>query len=406
MAGPGSNRPPDAVRSPVYVVSAVRTPIGRFLGGLSGLTAVELGTAVARAALERGGIAPAAVEQVVFGHARQAGAGPNPARQVAIAAGMPAAVPGYTVNMACASGLKAIELGAAAIAAGEAEIVLAGGMESMSRVPHLVEGLRTGHKLGALALLDGMERDGFLCRICNQLMGATAETLADRYRIGREEQDRYALESQRRAAAAIAAGRFTDEIVPVSVPGRGGARVEIAIDEHPRPETTATLLATLKPVFREGGTVTAGNSSGIVDGAAALVLASERAVRAAGREPLGRLAGFTSAGVDPAVMGLGPVPAVQALLARSGRRLADLPLIELNEAFAAQVLACDRELDLDRERLNVNGGAIALGHPIGASGARIVVTLIHEMRRREVAVGLATLCVSGGQGMAALVTRD
>jgi len=393
--------------APVYIAAAVRTPIGRFLGGLSSLTAVELGTAAARAALERSRIPAARVGDVVFGHARQAGAGPNPARQVGIAAGLPESVPAYTVNMACASGLKAVELGARAIAAGDAEAVLVGGMESMSRVPHLIEGLRTGHKLGALELVDGMERDGFLCRICHQLMGATAENLVDRYQISREEQDRYALESQRRAGVAIAAGRFKDEIVPVAVPGRGGVVVEIAADEHPRPDTTEVGLAALRPVFRrDGGSVTAGNSSGIVDGAAALVLASEAAVRAGGIEPLGRLSAFTSAGVDPAVMGIGPVPAVEALLRRTGRKLSELPLIELNEAFAAQVLACDRELEFDRERLNVNGGAIALGHPIGATGARIVVTLVHEMKRRGAEAGLATLCVSGGQGMAALVTRD
>jgi acetyl-CoA C-acetyltransferase len=280
--------------APVYIAAAVRTPIGRFLGGLSGLTAVELGTAAARAAIARSGIPATDVREVVFGHARQAGAGPNPARQVGIAAGLPESVPAYTVNMACASGLKAVELGARAIAAGDAEAVLVGGMESMSRVPHLIEGLRTGHKLGALELVDGMERDGFLCRICHQLMGATAENLVDRYQISREEQDRYALESQRRAGVAITAGRFADEIVPVAVPGRGGVALEIAADEHPRPDTTEAGLAALKPVFRrDGGTVTAGNSSGIVDGAAALVLASEAAVRAAGIEPLGRLAAFT-----------------------------------------------------------------------------------------------------------------
>jgi len=393
--------------APVYIASAVRTPIGRFLGGLSSLTAVELGTAAARAAIARSRIPAERLSEVVFGHARQAGAGPNPARQVGIAAGLPESHSAYTVNMACASGLKAVELGARAIASGEVEAVLVGGMESMSRVPHLIEGLRTGHKLGALALVDGMERDGFLCRICDQLMGATAENLADRYQIGREEQDQYALESQRRAGAAITAGRFADELVKVAVPGRGGAVVEIAADEHPRPDTNLTGLATLKPVFRrEGGTVTAGNSSGIVDGAAALVLAGEAAIRAAGIEPLGRLAGFTSAGVDPQVMGIGPVPAVEELMRRTGRKLGEVPLIELNEAFAAQVLACDRELEFDRERLNVNGGAIALGHPIGATGARILVTLVHEMRRRQAEAGLATLCVSGGQGMAALVTRD
>jgi acetyl-CoA C-acetyltransferase len=388
-----------------YIATAVRTPIGRFLGGLAGLTAVELGAVAVRQALERAGVDPAAVEGVIFGNARQAGVGPNPARQVTVAAGLGETVPAYTVNMACASGLKAVELGAQAIQAGEAEVMVVGGTESMSRVPFLVEGLRNGHKLGPLDLVDGMYRDGFLCRICNQVMGETAENLVDRYHIGREEQDALALESQRRAAAAIARGAFDDEIVPVQVAGRGGSTTVVR-DEHPRPETTLAGLSALKPVFRTGGSVTAGNASGIVDGAAALVLVGERTARGVRGGPLGRLGPFTSVGVDPAHMGIGPVPAVQRLLARTGLRLEDIPLIELNEAFAAQVLAVDRELHFDRDRLNVLGGAIALGHPIGATGARIVTTLVHEMRRRGAERGLATLCVSGGQGMAALITRD
>ena len=392
---------------PIYIAAAVRTPIGRFLGGLSSLTAVELGTHAARGALGRAGADPARVGLAIFGHARQAGAGPNPARQIAVAAGLPETVPAYTINMACASGLKAIELGAQAIRAGEAEVVLAGGTESMSRVPFLLEGLRTGHKLGALEVVDGMYRDGFLCRLCNQVMGETAENLVDRYTIEREEQDRFALESQKRAGEAIAAGRFADEIVAVPVRGRDGATQEVTADEHPRPDTTLAGLTALKPVFRPaGGSVTAGNSSGIVDGAAALILASETAIAAMGVEPLAEVRAFTSAGVDPAHMGIGPVPAVTELMRRTGRRLDEIPLIELNEAFAAQVIACDRELRIDRARLNVLGGAIALGHPIGATGARIVVTLVHEMRRRGAEAGLATLCVSGGQGMAALFTRS
>jgi acetyl-CoA C-acetyltransferase len=393
--------------APVYIAAAVRTPIGRFLGNLSALTAVELGTHAAAGALARAGADPAQVALAVFGHARQAGAGPNPARQIAVKAGLPETVTAYTINMACASGLKAIELGAQAIRAGEAAMVLAGGTESMSRVPFLLEGLRTGHKLGTLEVVDAMYRDGFLCRLCNQVMGETAENLVDRYQIEREEQDRYALESQRRAGEAIAAGRFADEIVPVAVLGRDGATQAVTADEHPRPDTTIAGLSALKPVFRPaGGSVTAGNSSGIVDGAAAVLLASETAMKALGREPLAEVRAFTSAGVDPAHMGIGPVPAVAELMRRTGRRLEQIPLIELNEAFAAQVIACDRELHLDRARLNVLGGAIALGHPIGATGARIVVTLVHEMRRRGAEAGLATLCVSGGQGMAALFTRS
>ncbi len=388
-----------------YIASAVRTPIGRFLGGLSSLTAVDLGAHAARAALARAGVPPETVESVIFGHARQAGAGPNPSRQVAMASGLPETVPAYTVNMACASGLKAIELGAQAIQAGEAEVVLAGGMESMSRVPFLIEGLRTGHKLGAIDLVDGMNRDGFLCRICNQVMGETAENLIDRYDIPRQEQDAYALESQRRAGAAVAERRFADEIAPIDVAGKGGAS-RIERDEHPRPDTTLSGLAALQPVFRRSGSVTAGNSSGIVDGAAALILVGERTARSLPGGPLAAIGPFTSAGVDPAHMGIGPVPAVGRLLERTKLALDDIDLIELNEAFAAQVIAVDRELHFDRERLNVLGGAIALGHPIGATGARIVVTLVHEMRRRGAGRGMATLCVSGGQGMAALLTRD
>jgi acetyl-CoA C-acetyltransferase len=395
-----------AINAPVHLASAVRTPIGRFLGSLAGLRAVELGAAAARAALERAGIRPDEVDGVIFGNARQAGVGPNPALQVSIAAGLPEAVPAYTVNMACASGLKSIELGAQAIAAGEAEVMLVGGSESMSNVPFLVDGIRTGHKLGSLELTDSMYRDGFLCRICDQLMGATAENLVDHYAIGREEQDAYALESQRRATAAMAEERFREETIAVEVAGRGGVSKKVERDEHPRPDTTLARLAALKPVFRPDGTVTAGNSSGIVDGAAALVLVGEETARRLAQEPLARIGPFTSVGVDPAMMGIGPVPAVERLLERTGLGLDDCELVELNEAFAAQVLAVDRELHFDRERLNVLGGAIALGHPIGATGARIVVTLVHEMRRRGAVRGLATLCVSGGQGMAALLTRD
>lgn len=393
-----------------FIAAAVRTPIGRFLGGLASLTAVELGAIAVRAAVERAGVRPEEVEGLIFGHARQAGVGPNPARQIGVAAGLPIDAPAYTVNMACASGLKAIELAVQAIAAGQADVMVAGGTESMSRVPFLLEGLRTGHKLGPLEVMDGMYRDGFLCRISNLIMGETAENLVDRYAISREEQDAFALESQRRTGAATAADRFKDEIVPVPVPGRGGATALVERDEHPRPETTLAGLGKLAPVFRKTGSVTAGNSSGIVDGAAALVLVSERTATQLLAGPLedgllARIGPFSSVGVDPAHMGLGPVPAVKRLLERTGFKLGDVDLVELNEAFAAQVIACDRELHFDRERLNVLGGAIALGHPIGCTGARIIVTLAHEMRRRDLPLGLATLCVSGGQGMAALLHR-
>jgi acetyl-CoA C-acetyltransferase len=309
--------------------------------------------------------------------------------------------PAFTVNMACASGLKAIDLAYRAVRDGDAEIVLAGGTESMSRVPYLVTGARWGLRLGNQELVDGMYRDGFLCPLAEQVMGETAETLARQYGIGREEQDAFALRSQQRAARAGREGRFEAETFPVAAPGRKG-EITLAADEHPRPDTTLAALAKLPPVFSpDGGTVTAGNSSGITDGAAALVVLSRARAEALGVRPLARVLAVTQAGVDPRVMGIGVVPAVRRLLEKLGLGLGDLGLVEVNEAFAAQVLACDRELGFDPERLNVNGGAIALGHPVGASGARITVTLLHEMIRREARLGLATLCVSGGMGMAA-----
>ena len=390
---------------PVFVLSAARTPIGRFGGAFSGLTAADLGEAAAKAALERSGLPPAAIGETIFGHARQAGGGPNTARQVSHRAGIPDSVPAFTVNKACASSLKAITLGALTIAAGENELVLAGGTECMSATPYLLPRARFGSKMGHTEVVDAMYRDGFLCPLCGQLMGETAETLAREYGILRAEQDAYAAESQRRAGEAIRAGRFAGEIAPVSVPGKSGP-VEMAQDEHPRPDTTAESLAKLPPVFDPEGTVHAGNSSGITDGAAAVVLATEEEVRKSGVEPLGRVAAWTSAGVDPARMGIGPVPAIRKLLARTGLALADVDLLELNEAFAAQVIACARDLPLDLARVNVNGGAIALGHPIGATGARIVTTLLHEMKRRNARRGIATLCVSGGMGMAVLFERD
>ncbi len=342
---------------------------------------------------------PQEVDEVIFGHARQAGNGPNPGRQVAVRAGIPVHVPAYTVNKACASGLKAIILGYQEIVLGNAEVVLAGGTEAMSRVPYFVDGARWGTRLGHQALVDGMYQDGFLCPLSKLVMGETAEVLAEQYRITREEQDAYALSSQERAQRAVESGRFADEIVPVTVKDKRGNK-QFTTDEHPRFDTTAASLATLPPVFSKGGTVTAGNASGITDGAAALVLVSEDRLKRAIARPLARIAGYSTAGVDPRVMGIGPVPAVEKLLKKTGRRLEDFNLIELNEAFAAQVLACDRELHFDRERLNVNGGAIALGHPIGCTGARITVTLVHEMLKRQARRGLATLCVSGGLGMA------
>ena len=385
----------------VVVAGAVRTPIGRFGGGLSRLSAAELGAAAAREALSRAGVRADQVQEAIFGCARQAGGGPNVARQVAWRAGVPRETPAYTVNMACGSGLKAIDLAWRAVRDGDADLVLAGGTESMSRVPYLLTGARWGYRMGHEPVVDAMYRDGFHCPLSDMLMGETAERLADEYRIPREEQDGFALASQRKAARALAEARFESETFPVPVEGRKGT-LEVRVDEHPRPDTSAESLARLPPVFRpEGGTVTAGNSSGLTDGAAAVVVAAAGRARELGMRPLARITGVAAAGVDPHVMGMGVVPAVRRLLERTSLRLDEFDLVELNEAFAAQVLACDRELRLPPDRLNVNGGAIALGHPIGASGARLVVTLLHEMSRRRARRGLATLCISGGMGLAA-----
>jgi acetyl-CoA C-acetyltransferase len=385
----------------VVVGGAVRTPIGRFGGGLAGQSAAQLGAAAARESLRRAGAEAAQVQETIFGCARQAGGGPNVARQVSYRAGVPQEVPAYTVNMACGSGMKAIDLAYRAVRDGDLGVALAGGAESMSRVPYLLTGARWGYRMGAQDAVDAMYQDGFLCPLAEQLMGETAERLAELYSISREEQDAFALRSQERAARAQRECRFKAESFPVAVPGRKGD-VEVSADEHLRPDTSPGSLAKLPPVFKpEGGTVTAGNSSGITDGAAALLVLSSERARELGIAPMARVLGVAAAGVDPHVMGIGVVPAVKKLLAGLGRRLEDFDLVEVNEAFAAQVLACDRELGFDPERLNVNGGAIALGHPIGATGARICVTLLHEMARRKARLGLATLCISGGMGLAA-----
>jgi acetyl-CoA C-acetyltransferase len=390
-------------RNEVFIAGVVRTPIGRFGGGLASKTAVELGVAACTAALERAGLATGDVDQVILGHARQAGCGPNPARQVSVEAGIPVERPAFTINQACLSGMQSILDASRAIRLGEAEVVVAGGMESMSRIPHLVED-RTGYRMGDQVLVDAMYRDGFLDPISGKIMGQTAETLAQQYDIPREEQDVYAAETQRRCEGAREAGRFRDEIVPVRVETRNGAHA-VENDEHPRDGVTAESIARLAPVFEKNGTVTAGNSSGITDGAAAMVVLSKEAARRPGVRPMARIVGYHVDGVDPAIMGIGPVPAVRHLMEETGLTLDDIDLVELNEAFAAQVLAVDRELRFDRDTLNVNGGAIALGHPIGCSGARIVVTLLHEMARRESRLGLATLCVSGGLGGALILER-
>ena len=390
---------------PVLVLSAARTPIGKFGGSFASMSAADLGTVAARGALERSNLPAAAVDETVFGHARQAGGGPNTARQVSHRAGVPDSVPAYTVNKACGSSLKALTLGALSIAAGENDVVLAGGTECMSATPYLLPRLRFGMRMGHGEVVDGMYRDGFLCPLCGQLMGETAENLVREFGISRAEQDAFAAESQRRAAAAIETGLFDAEIVPVEVSGKKGPTL-VSRDEHVRPGTTAEALAKLPPVFdAENGTVHAGNSSGITDGAAALVLASEEAAARAGVEPLGRITAWASAGVEPSRMGIGPVPAIRKLLAKAGKTLGEIDRIELNEAFAAQVLACARELPFDPARMNVCGGAIALGHPIGATGARITTTLLHEMKRSGSKTGIATLCISGGMGMAVLFER-
>jgi acetyl-CoA C-acetyltransferase len=388
----------------VYLIAALRTPIGKFGGGLSTLTAPHLGTASAKATIDRSGIDPRAIDEVIFGNARQAGVGPNAARQIAIRAGLAHEVPAYTVNQACGSGLRAILNAADQIRLGQAEVVLAGGTESMSNTPYMLPRARWGYRMGNDEIIDGMVRDGFQCPLADEMMGSTAETLADQYTITRDEQDQYAVDSQKKAERAYAENRFADEIVPVSVVGRKGD-VVIDKDEHPRFDADLGSMAKLPPVFRKNGTVHAGNSSGITDGASSMLVASEAAVKKHGLRPMARIVGYAQAGVDPKVMGIGPVPATRKLLEKTGTRLEDIDLIELNEAFAAQVLACDRELHLDRTRLNVHGGAISLGHPIGATGARITTTLLHALQTREQRLGLATLCISGGMGLSLLVER-
>ncbi len=386
----------------VFIAGAVRTPMGKFGGAFGALSAPELGEVAARAAMSRAGVPPNAIEETIMGQARPAGAGPNPARQIAHRAGVPDSSPAYTVNMACGSGLRAILSAYQSIVAGDRQVVLAGGSEAMSRVPYLLEGARFGYRMGNQRLIDAMYRDGFLCPLCGQVMGQTAETLAEKYRISRTEQDAYSAETQQRCERARKAGRFVEEIVAVTVRGPKG-QIEVREDEHPRDGITVESLAKLPPVFDKNGTVTAGSSSGLVDGAAALIVLSEDAAHRLGVVPQARIAAYTAAGVDPALMGLGPVPAVRQLFEKTGLTMTDIDLLEINEAFAAQVLACHRELEFDLSRVNVNGGAIALGHPIGATGARITVTLVHEMRRRQARRGLATLCISGGQGIALLL---
>jgi acetyl-CoA C-acetyltransferase len=388
----------------VYIAASVRTPIGRFGGSLSALSAADLGMTAARESLRRANIRPEEIDQSIWGCARQAGGGPNVARQITYRAGAPETVPAFTVNQACGSGLKAIILAAQEILLDRSRIVLVGGTESMSRVPYFAEGARWGMRMGNMELVDGMYRDGFNDPLSGLVMGETAENLARRYEITRDEQDHYALRSQQRAQAAIESGRFDMEVFAIEVKGRKGT-TSFARDEHYRPETKIEDLRKLPPVFSKDGTVTAGNSSGITDGAAALLVLGEEAIRTSAAKPQARIVDYEIVGVAPEIMGIGPVPAVRNLLQRQKLELGDIDLFELNEAFAAQVIACDRELGFDAERLNVNGGAIAIGHPIGCTGVRITTTLLHELERRKAKRGVATLCISGGMGMALLLER-
>ena len=392
----------------VAIVSAVRTPIGNFGGALINISAAQLGETAARAAIERAGITPEQVDESIFGCARQAGIGPNLARQIAWRVKMPQETVAFTVNKACGSGMKAITLGAQSIMLGENQVVLAGGVEQMSQIPYLLPKARWGYRLGDGELIDANYRDGYICPLCDMVMGETVDRLAEEYQISRELQDEFAAESHQKAVAAWETGAFNDEVIPVEVPGRKGAVNIFERDERPRPDSTPEGLKKLRPVFRkeeEGGTITAANASGITDGAAAVVLMRADVAEAQGIEPLGVIEGFASGGVAPERMGLGPVPATTKLLDQTGFNLDDFGLIELNEAFAAQVLIVEKELAWDVTRRNVHGGAVALGHPTGCTGARILVTLLHAMRQRDVELGLATLCISGGLGMSVAVSR-
>jgi acetyl-CoA C-acetyltransferase len=379
--------------------------MGRFGRALKDVPAAELGRVVANEALKRAGLAPDVVDEVIMGHARQAGNGPNLARQIGFHVGVPVDRPAFSINKACGSGMKAITLACQSIATGENEIVLAGGVEQMSQIPYLLMKARWGYRLGGDELVDAMHRDGYFCPLADMMMGRTAEVLVEEYGISREEQDRFALDSHRKAVRAQDEGWFDAEIVPVETPGRKGTTVLVERDERPRPDTSLEKLARLPPVFKKGGTVSAGNASGITDGAAAVIVMQADRAKALGIAPLARIRAFASAGVHPRRMGMGPVPATRQVLAQTGLSLGDFDLIELNEAFAAQVLAVERELDWDVERRNVHGGAVALGHPTGCTGTRIVVTLLYSMQQRDAELGLATLCVSGGLGMSLVVER-
>jgi len=389
----------------IVIASAVRTAIGTYGGSFKNVSAIELGTTVVKEAIKRAGIEPNMVQELIFGNVLQAGLGQNTARQVSIHAGIPIEVPSYTVNKVCGSGLKTVTLAAQAIIAGDADIIVAGGTENMSRAPYLLESTRWGQRMGDAKAVDYMVHDGLFDIFNGYHMGITAENVAEKWGFTREDQDKLALRSQLRAEAAIKSGKFKDEIVPVVVPQRKGDPKIVDTDEHPRFGSTIEALAKLKPAFKKGGTVTAGNASGINDCAAALVIMSKEKAEELGIEPMATIVSYASAGVDPSIMGTGPIPASKKALKKAGLTVADLDLVEANEAFAAQSLAVAKELGLDPEKTNVNGGAIALGHPIGASGARILVTLLYEMKKRNSKNGLATLCIGGGQGIAVVVKR-
>lgn len=389
----------------VVILSAVRTAVGKFGGSFKDTSAVTLGTIASQEALKRAKVPASEIDEVIFGQARQAGNRPNPARQILFRTGIPVEKPAFTVNKACASGIKAISLGYQSLLLGENSIVLVGGIENMSQIPYFLDRARWGYRLGDGVLIDGMYRDGLFCPLADMIMGETAEILAAKYKISREEQDEYAYESQMKAKKAMEDGKFDEEIVPVKIKARKGNETLVTTDEHPRPDTTLEKLAKLPPVFKEGGTVTAGNSSGLTDGGAALVLTTSEHAGVLGLEPMAEIVSATSAGVDPKEMGIGPVPATLKLLKINKIELSDIDLIEVNEAFAAQVLAVERELKWSTHRRNIKGGAIALGHPIGCTGAKITVTLLHSLIQENKELGLATLCVSGGQGMSLLVKR-
>jgi acetyl-CoA C-acetyltransferase len=387
----------------IVIVSAVRTAIGNFNGGLKSVGAAELGATVIKGALEQAGVKAEQVDEVIMGNVLQAGLGQNPARQAQLKAGIPVSSSALTINKVCGSGMKAVHLAMQAILAGDAEIVVAGGMENMSQAPYVLKNARDGFKMGDQKLIDSMINDGLWCAFNDYHMGITAENVAEKYEITREQQDEFSAWSQQKAVQAIQDGKFKDEIIPVVIPQRKGDPVVFDTDEFPKAGTTAEKLAKLRPAFKKDGTVTAGSASGINDGAAALVIMSKQKAEELGLKPLVTIKATGNAGVDPSIMGVGPVPAVKKALEKAALSIEDIDLIEANEAFAAQALAVGKELGLQNEILNVNGGAIALGHPIGASGARILVTLIHEMKRRDAKTGLATLCIGGGQGVATIV---